>query len=198
MPDAPRPASPRPRLDRRKPDVARLAAGLPSFIRRAKRLERSIERLRARALRAHLKLLAPIAREVRRLELLEGGGAADRFSDPAAFAAVAAAAREDPEFETRYLAPLPAGERARRRLVERTARQLIDQLARYAQRWPTQLAAIDLSDVNEQVASYNRWYLVEVEAAGVPIKHVDTSPKQPWDVERLAGQVPALPALELA
>jgi hypothetical protein len=134
----------------------------PAYVRRARGVEEALQRLVERARRQRTEWLA-MAR-LRVGELLALAGAWE------ALAALVADGEQLASLERLHaeLAPklrLPPEPTTSARVLRGKLRELCASLERFNRRWRRYLDEIDLGEVNELRAGYNRYYLLEKECA---------------------------------
>jgi hypothetical protein len=164
--------------------------GPPAYVRRARGVELALELLLAKGRKQREEWLLMVRINLARLHALAGDWSAltpwldeaQRQGLQALYATLAPTLR----------APLERTTSARG--LRRALRELIVSLERFNKRWLAWVAGLDLGAVNEARAGYNRFYLVEKEAAlrNPTLARRGYQPLGPLTVEEVLGHLPVL------
>jgi hypothetical protein len=154
---------------------------VPAYVRRARRVQEAFDNLVARCRKQREEWLLMVRVQVK-TALALAGDAADRhlrqLSDVLELAI-----------------PANTASASKRRLA-RAQRDLMESVARFNRRWLHYLHEVNVGEINQHRADYNRYYLLEKECAlrSARLARLGFQPFEPLTVDELLAQMPLLPS----
>jgi hypothetical protein len=133
---------------------------VPAFLRRDRRVKEAIDALKSQCRKFRDEALLMARLHLGQLKALAGGWSRLHQLLPEA---PALADLELLEAELQPQLKLPPEATSSLRVVRRALGELTDALTRFGERWRAFVAKLDLTPVNEQIAAYNRYYVIEKE-----------------------------------